>query len=170
LRADIVNYGDDERLVNFSAGVGLNVNIDRGFFWTGFYGLYNSKSYALIGNENAIPQGGAFTPATGPKYGSKNLTGGKVGFGIERNVLTDWFVMRVGGTKMLAKEQIGNNESRWVETNDTDHVSLGVGVNIENRLKIDFTLAQNLPYTFTSLFSSSGNPYLASRVSAVFAF
>jgi len=98
--------------------------------------------------------------------------GGKVGFGIERNVLTDWFILRVGGAKLLAKEVLGNGQgSRWLETNDTDHVSLGMGVNIENRLKIDFTVAQNLPYTFTSLFSSDqGNPYLASRVSAVFAF
>jgi hypothetical protein len=168
LRADIVNYGDDERLVNFSAGVGLNVNIDRGFFWTGFYGLYNSKSNALLSGRAASDNG---LVSTMPTFGSKDMMGGKVGFGIERNVLTDWFILRVGGAKLLAKESFGSNQgSRWVETNDIDHVSLGMGVNIENRLKIDFTIAQNLPYTFTSLFSSSGNPYLASRVSAVFAF
>jgi hypothetical protein len=171
LRADIVNYGDDERLVNFSAGLGINVNIDRGFFWTGFYGLYNKKSYALIDDKDISARDGGrlFIPATA--FGAKDMMGGKVGFGIERNVLTDWFILRVGGAKMLAKETFGENQgSRWVETNDVDHVSLGMGVNVENRLKIDFTIAQNLPYTFTNMFSDSRNPYLASRVSAVFAF
>lgn len=170
IRADIVNYGDSDRLVNFSAGIGLNVNIDRGFFWTGFYGLYNRRSNTVINSGGAINSGGVLS--TNQTMASQDIMGGKIGFGIERNVLTNWFVIRVGGSKMLARESLGNGRqgTRWIETNDSDHVSLGMGVNIEDRLKIDFTIAQNLPYTFTNLFSDSRNPYLASRVSAVFAF
>jgi len=172
VRANIFNYGENnDKLIDFSAGLGINVNIDRGFFWSGFEGLYNSKANALVRTDNVSEQNGALS--TSPQYERKDIMGGKVGFGIERNVLTDWFIIRVGGAKLLAKESFGSkgsHGSQWIETNDVDHVSLGMGVNIEDRLKIDFTIAQNLPYTFTSLFSSSGNPYLASRVSAVFSF
>jgi len=169
LRADIVNYGDDERITNFSAGLGININIDRGFFWTGFYGLFESKSHAMLIPGSQETLGGILTGVQ-PTFGSKDLMGGRIGFGIERNVLTDWFVLRVGGSKILAKESFGNGGSRWIDTHDTDHVSLGMGVNVENRLKIDFTVSQNLPYTFTGLFSNGNNNYLASRVSAIFAF
>jgi len=163
IQANIFNYGDNDNIIDFKAGLGLNVNIDRGFFWTGLEGLFNKKSYALIkGNGSNLDE----------DFGRKDAIGGRIGFGIERNVLTDWFVIRVGGAKYLIKESKGGDDWgwQWSETDDHDHVSLGMGVNIEDRLKIDFTIAQNLPYTFTSLFSSSGNPYLASRVSAVFTF
>ena len=168
IQANIINYDcGKENIFDINAGLGLNVNIDRGFFWTGFEGLYNKKSRVLL--EYGPDQGVGERKDT---YGKKDVIGGKVGFGIERNVLTDWFVIRVGGSKLLAKESKNNDNRgyRLIETEDSDHVSLGMGVNVEERLKIDFTVAQNLPYTFTGLFSSGGNPYLVSRVSAVFSF
>jgi len=163
IQANVMQYAAGmEHLLDFNAGLGLNVNIDRGFFWTGLEGLYNKKTRALIATDQ---QGYNI-------YGKKDLMGGKVAFGIERNVLTDWFIIRVGGAKLLAKESLGDGKkgSKWVENPDEDHVSLGMGVNIEDRLKIDFTVVNNLPYTFTSLFSSGNTPYVMSRVSAVFAF
>lgn len=161
IQANIFNYGDDERIIDFNAGLGINLNIDRGFFWAGLEGLYNKMSHTLVNAKGE-----------NDKYGKKDIIGGRVGFGIERNVFTDWFVIRVGGSKLLAKESRNGDKdgSHWIETADEDHVSLGMGVNVENRLKVDFTVAQNLPYTFTSLFSSGGNPYLMSRVSASFSF
>jgi hypothetical protein len=160
IQANIFNYGE-ERIIDFNAGVGINLNIDRGFFWAGLEGVYNKTSNILVGQE---ANGAA-------KFGKRDVTGGRVGFGIERNVLTDWFVIRVGGSKLFAKESRDSDKSgsKFIETADEDHVSLGMGVNIEDRLKIDFTLAQNLPYTFTNLFSGNSS-YLASRVSAVFSF
>lgn len=176
IQANIFNYDcGEEKIVDFNAGLGLNVNIDRGFFWTGFEGIYNKKSNVLTHVNGQVYNGRNsistdYNGIRNEQYDKKDVIGGKVGFGIERNVLTDWFVIRVGGSKLFAKESVGKNSYKWVETDDKDHVSLGMGVNIEDRLKIDFTIAQNLPYTFTGLFSSGGNPYLASRVSAVFAF
>ncbi|MCL1945785.1 MAG: hypothetical protein FWF51_01345 [Chitinivibrionia bacterium] len=174
IQANIFNYngsGDsdtakNDKIIDINAGLGLNINIDRGFFWTGFEGRYNKKSVVISSNTPDI------NGVRKDEYGKKDIIGGKIGFGIERNVLTDWFVIRVGGSKLLAKESIDkeNGGYKWIETDDGDHVSLGMGVNVEERLKIDFTVAKNLPYTFTGLFSSSSNPYLVSRVSAVFAF
>jgi len=169
IQANIFNYDQgDERIIDFNAGLGLNVNIDRGFFWTGIEGIYKKWSNVVVGDLGNPDILGKIVSDTD----KKDVIGGRVGFGIERNVLTDWFIIRVGGSKLLAKQSYGksSNGYRWLETADEDHVSLGMGVNIEDRLKIDFTIAQNLPYTFTNLFSDSRNPYLASRVSAVFTF
>ena len=159
--ANIIQYyGGEESILDFNAGLGFNLNIDRGFFWTGFEGLFKKYSFAAleeVGNDWV--------------YGNKDIIGGKVGFGIERNVLTDWFVIRVGGGKLLAKESLagGKRGSKWIENSDDDHVSLGMGINVEDRLKVDFTVSKNIPYTFTNLFSGE-DPYIATRVSAVFAF
>ena len=163
IQANVMQYDRArEHLLDFNAGLGLNVNIDRGFFWTGLEGLYNKKSRALIETDKDGYN----------IYGKKDLIGGKVAFGIERNVITDWFVIRVGGAKLLAKESYGEGKkgAKWVENDDRDHVSLGMGINVEDRLKIDFTVVNNLPYTFTGLFSDGNNAYVMSRVSAVFAF
>jgi len=163
IQANVIQYDmGREHILDFNAGLGLNLNIDRGFFWTGLEGLYNKKSRAITNEDD---KGILY-------FGKKDLIGGKIAFGIERNVLTDWFIIRVGGAKLLAKETRadGKDGSNWVENPDADHVSLGMGVNIEDRLKIDFTVVNNLPYTFTSLFSSGNTPYVMSRVSAVFAF
>jgi hypothetical protein len=166
VQANIFNYsnptnGGNERIIDFNAGLGINLNIDRGFFWAGLEGLYNKTSNAIVEVDSKNED----------VFGKTDKIGGRVGFGIERNVLTDWFIIRVGGAKELAKESksSGNKGYEWVETPDADHVSLGMGVNIEDRLKIDFTVSQNLPYTFTNLFSGN-SAYLASRVSAVFSF
>jgi len=167
IQANVVQYDcGREHLLDFNAGLGLNLNIDRGFFWAGLEGLYNKKSRAIT-NAMAVNGGDSIF-----YYGKKDLIGGKIAFGIERNVLTDWFIIRVGGAKLLAKETRadGKDGSNWVENPDADHVSLGMGVNIEDRLKIDFTVVNNLPYTFTNLFGSGSSPYVMSRVSAVFAF
>ena len=167
IQANIIQYAcGREKIIDFNAGLGFNLNIDRGFFWTGIEGFYTKKSLAFIKYDNDDNL---------PHFGSKDVIGGKVGFGIERNVLTDWFVIRVGGGKILAKESLadGKEGSKWVENPDGDHVSLGMGVNIEDRLKIDFTVSNNIPYTFTNLFSGSNSgksTYISSRVSAVFAF
>ena len=173
LNFSLFNYGKDDKIADVSAGIGLNVNIDRGFFWTGFEGVYNRTTNIVVGsnrveNDQNVPftAGGNYNDII---FGRRELMGGRVGFGIERNVLTDWFVIRVGGGKLLARERVDSETSKWVETPDEDHVSLGMGVNVENRLKIDFTVSENLPYTFTNLFSGHAS-HIVTRVSAVFLF
>ena len=50
-----------------------------------------------------------------------------------------------------------------------DAVGFGVGINIEEKLKVDATLAEDLPYTFGNLFSGPMH-HLVSRISATYSF
>ena len=140
--------------VDLAAGIGLNVNIDKGFFWAGLEFLY-----------------GQFDSA---KESSKEHVGGRVSFGIERNIWTDWFVIRVGGQKEIAYETDGPNKGKFIENNasdasDQDLVGLGFGINIDNRLRIDFVAAEDIAYTFTNLVSKPQD-HLFNRVSATYSF
>jgi hypothetical protein len=139
--------------IDLNGGVGINMNIDRGFFWAGLQGVYTQVD------------GGDKTD---------NSIGGRLSFGIERNVVWDWFLIRVGGQKELRFHSDGKNNSSWWEneTNDgrdDDLVGLGFGINIDNRLRIDFVASEDLPYTFTGLISGSPH-HLFNRVSATYRF
>ncbi len=164
IQANILNHHDSETLLDFNAGVGFNSHIDRGFLWGGFEGLYVSDSYSDFGKYYDLP-------AAADTTGKRSRIGGRVSFGIERNVLTDWLVWRVGASKMLAYEKLdeGNVASYWVQNPEDDHVSFGMGVNIENRFKVDAVVAENLLYTFSNLFSGSSH-HFSSKISATFAF
>ncbi|MBN1758643.1 MAG: hypothetical protein JW863_10015 [Chitinispirillaceae bacterium] len=155
-RIDFLNIERDNILkVDVAAGLGLNLNIDKGFFWAGLeflYGQMDSNSSESIQN-----------------------VGGRVSFGIERNILWDWFVIRVGGQKSLMVNNTGSNETVLVENpsfdeTENDLVGLGFGINIENRLRIDVVASEIFPYTFSNLISSGPQKYLFSRVSATYSF
>jgi hypothetical protein len=76
---------------------------------------------------------------------------------------------------------IGSGFSRWEENSpgfekfgaengaDGDLVSLGFGLNVDNRLRIDFVAAEDLPYTFTNLVSGNKS-HLFNRGSATYRF
>jgi hypothetical protein len=157
--AQKVTLGEDGEITytDIAGGLGLNVNIDKGFFWAGVEGLY--KDYVNVRDTNT----------TG--------IGGRVSFGIERSIMRDWFVIRVGGQKILfltEKISRGITRSMWEENiaadaSDNDLVSLGFGLNVENRLRIDFVAAEDLAYTFTNLFSGPQH-HLFTRVSATYSF
>jgi hypothetical protein len=142
-----------------AGGIGLNVNIDKGFFWAGVEGLY--KEYYMAKRDTT----------------TTNI-GGRVSFGIERSIWSDWFVIRVGGQKVLyyceLRPVIGQIVTKWEENNpadasDNDLVSLGFGVNVENRLRVDFVAAEDIAYTFTNLVSGPQH-HLFTRVSATYSF
>jgi hypothetical protein len=141
--------------VDVAAGLGLNLNIDKGFFWSGLEFLYGQKDSDT--NE------------------SIQRVGGRISLGIERNILKDWFVIRVGCQKSLLVETKGT-ETKTLEENPSydetadDLVGLGFGINIENRLKIDFVASELFPYTFSNLISSGQQKYLFNRVSATYSF
>jgi len=155
-RVDLIQLQKTEMLkVDIAAGLGVNINIDKGFFWTGLEFLYGQKD----SNANE----------------SMQSTGGRVSFGIERNILKDWFVIRVGGQKSLIVRSEGTDNSELIENpsyneNNQDLVSLGFGLNVENRLRVDFVASELFPYTFTNLISSGQQHYLFSRVSATYSF
>ncbi len=153
-------HGGDHRTVGFNAGMGLNLYIDRGFFWLGALGEYEDNDYKYVDGA----------------YDDVKEISAKLSFGIERNVLWDWFVIRTGGTKKLTYRNIGgtNGKTIWRENaeadaSDDDHLGVGIGVNVENRLKIDLAVAEDILYTFTNLLSGD-SPHLFTKISASFSF
>lgn len=153
-----VDGGGEIKITEVNAGIGININIDKGFFWTGIEGLYRDM-YRIDSTKTGI--------------------GGKVSFGIERSIFWDWFVIRVGGQKVLIYNNVempGETHPRgsWYENpvsdgSDNDLVGLGFGLNVENRLRIDFVAAEDIAYTFTNLVSGPQH-HLFTRVSATYSF
>jgi len=154
---EFMNFENSD-VLDLEGGVGINMNIDRGFFWAGVQGLYTQLN---------------------ADKSTRSSIGGRFSFGIERNVVWDWFLIRVGGQKELRfVDDGGTKRSEWMENSqefgfangtDGDLVSLGFGLNIDNRLRVDFVAAEDLPYTFTNLVSGNKS-HLFNRVSATYRF
>lgn len=146
--------GGDRIMLDINAGVGLNVNIDKGFFWAGVEGIYEQRDF--------LDQ----------SFSSSGI-GAKVSFGIERNVVWDWFVVRVGGQKKVLYVIEGENNGHWQENaehdSDDDLLGLGIGLNVENRLKFDILVAEDVVYTLTNLFSGPQH-HVFTRIDATFSF
>jgi len=118
--------------------------------------------------------------------------GGTISFGIEKNIWWDWFVLRVGGQKTIAyadykaggepdgrsilcpnKKASGcKSDGNYFITNKTsdgtrdDNVGFGFGINVEEKLKIDATVAEDV--VFRNPFQGEGR--LISRISATYSF
>jgi hypothetical protein len=158
----------------YRLGSGVNVSLDRGFFWLGLQGFIDHKlsQWQSIGGKDVYRQGY-------PGQTEELMSGVIVGFGIERNVWWDWLVLRVGGQKVIAyKESDGpfaGDKQSYYYTNPTgdmstnDHVGFGIGLNIEEKLKVDATLAEDVLYTFGNLFSREHH-HIISRISATYSF
>ncbi|MFP4163851.1 MAG: hypothetical protein ACLFQB_08120 [Chitinispirillaceae bacterium] len=149
-----VNIGE-ESIMDVAGGIGLNINIDRGFFFTGLEGLYSQE------DDTDADE-------------SVQSIGTRVSFGIERNIIWDWFLIRVGGQKEIRYQTDGPNSGMWVENvaadgSDGDLVGLGFGINIDNKFRADFVAAEDIAYTFTNLISGPQHR-LFSRVSATYNF
>ena len=154
-------------------GMGVNVPLDRGFFWLGVQGLFDEMDQTGIIRANGKISYYSDSSAIKAK---ETIRGGMISFGIERNFWFDWLVLRVGGQKEIthrAVEDQGQDYS-YIYTNPTgdgtagDHVGFGIGVNVEEKLKIDATLAENIPYTFGAF--SGPTHHLISRISATYSF
>jgi len=117
--------------------------------------------------------------------------GGTISFGIERNIWWDWFVLRVGGQKTIAyadyKTRAGTEynvlcpyakdngcfeDGNYFATNPVnngtkdDNVGFGFGINIEEKLKVDASVAED--FLFRNPFQGGGR--LISRISATYSF
>jgi hypothetical protein len=142
------------RRTDINGGLGLNINIDRGFFWAGIEGIYENYDEEISTEE-------------------KQRIGGRISFGIERNVIWDWLVWRAGGCKKIWYED-GVYQDMWgqnaeADASDEDVLAFGVGLNIENRLKVDGIVAEDIFYTFSNLFSGNAH-HLMTRISATYSF
>jgi hypothetical protein len=186
--------GRDE--FEFALGIGADAAFDRGFFWIGLLGFYNKERAGSnwYRDEDGDAVYYADKDSDWGTGDIPNLwqVGGIISFGIERNIWWDWFVLRVGGQKTVAyadytassTEQHPSilcpsdpvtgcqNSGNYFVTNPVnngtngDHVGFGFGINIEEKLKIDFTVAEDL--MFRNPFQGEGR--LISRVSATYSF
>jgi hypothetical protein len=166
-------------------GTGINVALDRGFFWLGVDFVwdqtkahdwtYNYKTGVSVYNSQDNDD---------PAWDKRREIGGMISFGIERNIWWDWFVIRVGGQKSIlytdcnqndknaGKSGICVDDGNFFSTNPLangtadDHVGFGFGINIEEKLKIDVTVAEDL--LFRNPFQGEGR--LFSRLDATYSF
>ena len=166
-------------------GLGINVALDRGFFWMGLDFIWDKleahdwsidyttgeRVYNSYDNDD-------------PAWDERRDIGGMISFGIERNIWWDWFVIRVGGQKSILYTDCDQNEKNkgrsgictdsgnFFSTNPLangtadDHVGFGFGINIEEKLKIDVTVAEDL--LFRNPFQGEGRIF--SRISATYSF
>ncbi len=150
---EFLNIGKTN-IMDVAGGIGLNINIDRGFFFTGLQGIYRQEDKSGASTSESI--------------------GARVSFGIERNIIWDWFLIRVGGQKEITYVTDGPDSGKWMENDpsdatDNDLVGLGFGINIDNRFRADFVAAEDIAYTFTNLISGPQH-HLFNRVSATYRF
>jgi len=177
-----------EKLYNIN--VGMNVMIPHGLFWIGLDGVLVKESVDawdriveaddsyLIYRESREPQ---------PEDWRDGI-GGILSFGIERNVWGNWIVLRAGAQKSFIYQTCGNKSGKeetaplcaipagsnanywttnpWGDGSLNDHIGFGVGLNFENKLKIDATIAEDL--LFRNPFIGGSN--FISRISAMYSF
>ena len=180
--------GLDEK--HAQVGVGINVALDRGFFWMGLDFIYNKKK-AHDWIFDAITKTWTYDSRNedNRRWDERTDVGGMISFGIERNIWWDWFVIRVGGQKSILYTKCDVNNKNVDKYNDKqygickddgnffstnpladgtskDHVGFGFGINIEEKLKIDVTVAEDL--LFRNPFQGEGR--LFSRISATYSF
>ena len=154
-------------------GLGVNVSLDRGFFWLGAQGLFDEDTR----DGTTDSAGPVVFSSTSQLHSSQTIRGGVVSFGIERNIWWDWLVLRVGGQKEISyRDRQGSGGSfNFIFTNPiadgtpNDAVGFGIGINVEEKLKVDATVAEEILYTFGNLFSGPQH-HVISRISATYSF
>ncbi|HNY30633.1 MAG TPA: hypothetical protein PKO15_07080 [Fibrobacteria bacterium] len=155
-------------LSKFRVGSGANVSLDRGFFWMGVDYFNTSDEIFAAGMD---------TVSESAKAVNIDENGLRVSFGIERNIWTDWFVIRVGGQKIIKQVDrtgVGGTYSVLTtnpESNnyDEDLVSFGFGVNIEDKFKVDAVMEKDILFTGGSLLGREPD-HVLSRISASYSF
>ncbi|MCQ2092375.1 MAG: hypothetical protein MJY85_06805 [Fibrobacter sp.] len=180
------------------AGVGINVAMDRGFFWMGVdfvWDQFKSHDYFYdVAKKGWIYDSSNDDPDGNVVWDVRQDIGGKISFGIERNIWWDWFVIRVGGQKSILYTSCNvksnshgvNSDGKYPDNrygkckadgnffstnpladgSNDDHVGFGFGINIEERLKIDVTVAEDL--LFRNPFQGEGRIF--SRLDATYSF
>jgi hypothetical protein len=178
---------DEKKLIG---GMGVNVALDRGFFWLGadyMYTVLRNHDWSYETDSNGVAYSVFTEKDAKGSWDVKDAYGGRISFGIERNIWWDWFVIRVGGMKVItyvdcadaAREGDAANaktlcpeDGNYFYSNPSgdgswgDHVGFGFGINVEEKLKIDATVAEDV--LFRNPFQGSGR--LLSRISATYSF
>jgi hypothetical protein len=150
-RISVRDYVKSEKNI----GLGANITLDRGFFWFGT---------EVIGSTTKNSGGRELSRLDIP-----------VGFGIERNVVWDWLVLRVGFRKTIwgtVENSDGlsmNFTNPEADMTSRDHVGGGIGINIEEKLKIDAVMAEDILYKWGNLVSGNSH-HVFSRITATYSF
>jgi hypothetical protein len=153
-------------------GSGVNVTLDRGFFWLGLDYFQKSTDYRQLADSSTTVDA---------NFVNRDEVGARFSFGIERNIWWDWFVIRVGGQKVVSTVEVTDKttgtpkESSYWKSNPeadgtaNDMVSFGFGLNIEDKLKVDAVVAEDLLYNGGNLL---GGPvdHIFTRISASYSF
>jgi hypothetical protein len=144
------------KFTDVAGGLGINVNIDKGFFWAAVEGLYESKEVNFT--KDTITSG----------------VGGRISAGLERNVIWDWWVWRIGINKKVVYVSNGDDNGHWTQNteadaSDNDFFAFGWGLNIDNRFKVDAVIAEDVFYTWTNLISGTMH-HLTNRITATYSF
>ncbi len=142
---DKFRFTENDEVSEVNAGVGFNFLIDRGFLWAGMSGRsYNTKF------ASGVPD--------------QTINAAVLNFGIERNVWWDWFVMRLGGNKVFGEKETkvqGTYSEKVMYTNadatkmPDDAIGFGIGLNIEDKLRFDAVIAEDILHTGTNLMSGN---------------
>jgi hypothetical protein len=150
----------NDNTTNISGGVGLNLRLDRGFFWAGVEGeMYDAENDSLDITVSGI--------------------GARFNFGIEKSLIFKWLMVRVGGSKYIgiqSTKAVGITTDEWVENavddgTSKDFLGFGIGLNYQNRLRFDITLNESLPYFNPfgrGLEHSSNGGHMLLRISSTF--
>ena len=182
--------GREEQFYDINTGV--NVIIPRGMVWVGIDAVHR-KEQLNEGWEGETDENGAFTGGyiyrepnkRNPSEDRRSYMGGIISFGIERNIWSNLITVRAGGQKSFLYNKCTNvtgnqticavrrgGEANYFSTNAygdgslDDHLGLGLGLNIEDKLKIDATIAEDI--FFRNPFRGSGR--FVSRISASYSF
>ena len=142
-------------------GLGVNVSLDRGFFWLGVQGLFDENETERLSTTDA--EGTRVLQLHQPDRDRRDHPG-------RPHLLRHRAQCLVGLAGPARGRPEGNHlpgrpGAITAETSTTstpirpmmappdDHVGFGIGINVEEKLKVDATLAEDILYTFGNLFS-----------------
>jgi hypothetical protein len=146
-----------------NGGIGLNYRLDGGLFWAGVEAEYYTTG------DSTVSGGKSTTTGKGARFN----------FGIEKSLIFKWLMVRVGGNKFIATQQVkqgGITTTEWVQNpvddgTSEDFLGFGIGLNYQNRLRFDITLNESLPYFNpfgNGLRYSSNGGHMLLRISSTF--
>jgi len=158
-------------------GLGLNKDIEKGIFYAGISGQSRYVEDASEQMDWARVEDSVFTTDT-------TNNSARVSFGIEKNIVWKWFVVRVGGQKVVTQQRVVKHfqngtrtrtTEKWVTNVDDDSsildvIGFGVGFNFGNKLRVDGTINENFPYQNPFGYLGDVGKRLATRVSATYSF
>jgi hypothetical protein len=185
----VVKYADSKVNVfsetEITGGIGLNKEIEKGVFYMGVSGIRREAedeteqaywdNYVLVANEVFV------SDTTTNSF--------RFNFGVEKSIAWKWFIVRVGGQKLISQQTVKNvyknattgrtlrtrTEEKWVSNTDDDGtagdvVGFGIGFNFDNKLRVDGTITEYFPYQNPFGWSGENLSRLATRVSATYSF